>query len=131
MFNMDIFTLSALSIVIAELLTLPISYNIAKILAECEDTPVHVFDENIKKDRLRYTKNTQSSTFALLAIVFNVLYFVSIYSSDVGNFYYSPTIGISVLCNLLFLLFTKQHTRLTRRLLKLKAVFGHLLTTHL
>jgi hypothetical protein len=103
---MDIFTLSALSIVIAELITLPISYNIAKILAECEDTPVHVFDENIKKDRLRYTKNTQSSTFALLAIVFNVLYFVSIYSSDVGNFYYSPTIGISVLCNLLFLLFT-------------------------
>lgn len=61
---------------------------------------------DIKKDRLRYTKNTQSSTFALIAIVFNVLYFVSIYSSDVGNFYYTKTIGFSVLCNLLFLLFT-------------------------
>ena len=61
---------------------------------------------DIKKDRLRYTKNTKSSTFALLAIVFNVFYFVSIYSSDVGNFYYSKTIGFSVICNLLFLLFT-------------------------
>lgn len=64
----------------------------------------HTID--IKKDRLRYTKNTKSSTFALIAIVFNVLYFVSIYSSDVGNYYYSKTIGASVICNLLFLLFT-------------------------
>ena len=61
---------------------------------------------DIKKDRLLYTKNTQSSTFALIAILFNVFYFVSIYSSDVGNFYYTKTIGFSVLCNLLFLLFT-------------------------
>ena len=61
---------------------------------------------DIKKDRLRYTKNTTASSLAILAIVFNVLYFVSIYSSDVGNFYYTNRIGASVICNLLFLLFT-------------------------
>lgn len=104
MLNMDIFTLSAIAIIITELIALPISFKIAKILAESE--PDIVFDERIEKDRLRYTKNTQSSSLALIAIVFNVLYFVSIYSSDVGNFYYSSTIGASVLCNLLFLLFT-------------------------
>jgi hypothetical protein len=64
----------------------------------------HTID--IKKDRLRYTKNTKSSTFALIAILSNVFYFVSLYSSDVGNFYYNKTIGASVICNLLFLLFT-------------------------
>ena len=57
-----------------------------------------------KKDRMRFTKNTFSSTLCYLAILFNVFYFVSIYSSDVGN-YYSYTIGLSVVYNLLFLLF--------------------------
>ena len=62
---------------------------------------------DIKKDRLRYTKNTTSATLAYLAILFNVFYFVSIYNSDVGNFYYDKlTSGLSVICNLLFLLFT-------------------------
>lgn len=58
-----------------------------------------------KKDRMRFTKNTFSSTLCYLAILFNVFYFVSIYSSDVGNYYYSYTIGLSVVYNLLFLLF--------------------------
>ncbi len=58
----------------------------------------------IKKDRLRFTKNKLSSGLALLAIVFNALYFVSIYSSDVGSYYYSWTIGVSVLYNLVFML---------------------------
>ena len=61
---------------------------------------------DIKKDRLRYTKNTFSATFCYFAILFNVFYFVSIYSKDIGNYYYSITIGISVICNLLFLLAT-------------------------
>lgn len=61
---------------------------------------------DIKKDRLRYTKNSTSATLAYLAILFNVFYFVSIYNKDVGNYYYSITIGASVICNLLFLLFT-------------------------
>ena len=60
----------------------------------------------IKRDRMRYTKNTASSNLAYLAILFNVLYFVSIYSVDKGNFYYSIIIGISVVYNLLFLLTT-------------------------
>ena len=59
---------------------------------------------DIKKDRLRYIKNSASSMQAYTAILFNVLYFVSIYNKDVGNFYYTKTIGFSVICNLLFLL---------------------------
>ena len=59
---------------------------------------------DFKKDRLRYTKNTDSATQAYVAIIFNVLYFVSIYSKDVGNFYYNNTMGFSVISNLLFLL---------------------------
>lgn len=61
-------------------------------------------DAIIKKDRLRFTKNKLSSNLALLAIVFNAFYFVSIYKSDVGNYYYTIMIGISVLYNLLFML---------------------------
>lgn len=60
--------------------------------------------KDIKKDRLRYTKNTLSANMAYIAILFNVFYFVSIYQVDIGNYYYNITIGISILCNLLFLL---------------------------
>ncbi len=60
----------------------------------------------IKKDRMKYTKNKFSSNFALLSIIFNVFYFVNIYKSDVGNYYYSILIGASVIYNLLFMLFT-------------------------
>ncbi len=58
----------------------------------------------IKKDRLRFTKNKLSANLTLLAIVFNAFYFVSIYKSDVGSYYYSLMIGISVVYNLLFML---------------------------
>lgn len=60
--------------------------------------------ELIKKDRLRYSKNKLSSNLTLLAIVFNALYFVSIYKSDVGSYYYTFLIGISIIYNLLFML---------------------------
>ena len=60
--------------------------------------------KQIRLDRMRYTKNTRSSRLALLAIVFDVLYFVSIYSSDVGSWYYSLLIGASIVYNLLFML---------------------------
>jgi hypothetical protein len=59
---------------------------------------------DVKKDRLRYTKNKLSSTLAILAIVFDALYFISIYSSDVGKYYYTYIIGASIVYNLLFLL---------------------------
>lgn len=58
----------------------------------------------IKLDRLRYTKDKASSNLILLAIVLDCLYFVSIYQSDVGSYYYNWVIGASVVYNLLFLL---------------------------
>ena len=61
-------------------------------------------DAFVKKDRLRFTKNKLSANLALLAIVFNALYFVSIYKSDVGSYYYNYIIGISVVYNLLYML---------------------------
>ncbi|MBP3400053.1 MAG: hypothetical protein J6K75_09870 [Erysipelotrichaceae bacterium] len=59
---------------------------------------------DIKKDRLRYINNKTSANLMYVAILFNVLYFVNIYQTDVNNYYYSITIGCSVLCNLMFLL---------------------------
>ena len=61
-------------------------------------------DLYIKRDRMRYTKDSLSSGLVLLAIVFDVLYFVSIYQTDVGTYYYTWLIGASVIYNLLFLL---------------------------
>jgi hypothetical protein len=60
---------------------------------------------DVKSDRMRFTKNTISATLSYLAILFNAIYFVSIYSSDVKNYYYNMEIGISVVYNLLFMLF--------------------------
>lgn len=58
----------------------------------------------IETDRLRYTKNTASSRLAILAILFDVFFFVSIYKSDVGSYYYNILIGASILYNLIFML---------------------------
>lgn len=60
--------------------------------------------QTIKKDRMRYTKDSFSSVLVILAIVFDCLYFVSIYQSDVGTYYYSWVIGVSIVYNLIFLL---------------------------
>lgn len=58
----------------------------------------------VKRDRLRFTKNKLSANLTLLAIVFDALYFVNIYQSDVGTYYYRLIIGISIVYNLLFML---------------------------
>ena len=58
----------------------------------------------IQRDRMIYIKNKTSANLAILAIVFDVLYFISIYKSDVGNWYYNILIGASIIYNLLFLL---------------------------
>lgn len=58
----------------------------------------------IKRDRLRFTKNKMSANLILLAIVFNALYFVSIYRTDVGSYYYKIFIGASIVYNLVFML---------------------------
>ena len=46
-------------------------------------------EKTTRLDRMRYTKNTFSSNFALLAILFDVFFFISLYESDVGTFYYN------------------------------------------
>lgn len=59
---------------------------------------------NLKKDRMRYTKDSFSSNMVLLGIVLNALYFVSIYQTDVGSYYYTWVIGASIIYNLIFML---------------------------
>ena len=61
-------------------------------------------DQNIRLDRMRYTKKTLASGLALLAILFDVFFFISIYESNVGSWYYNILIGASILYNLIFLL---------------------------
>ena len=60
--------------------------------------------KQIEMDRMRFTKNKSSANLVLLAIVLDVLYFVSLYKSDVGNYYYNILIGASIIYNLIFLL---------------------------
>jgi len=58
----------------------------------------------IQRDRLRYIKNTASSSLCYIAILFDVFFFVSICKSDVGTYYYNYLIGIVIVYNLIFLL---------------------------
>lgn len=61
-------------------------------------------ERTIQRDRMRFIKNTQSANLALVGIFFNVLYFVSIYQSDVGSYYYNILVGGSIVYNLVFML---------------------------
>ncbi len=61
-------------------------------------------ERSVSRDRLRFIKNTASSRLCYLAILFNVLYFISICKSDVGTYYYNIMIGAVILYNLAFLL---------------------------
>lgn len=61
-------------------------------------------ERTIQRDRMRFIKNSLSSNLAILGILANVFYFVSIYKSDVGTYYYSYIIGISIVYNLVFML---------------------------
>ncbi|MBR1797976.1 MAG: hypothetical protein IJ757_08225 [Clostridiales bacterium] len=58
----------------------------------------------IRRDRMRYENNKLSSNLAIIAIVFNCFFFISIYGSNVGNFYYTLMMGASIVYNLLFML---------------------------
>ena len=60
-------------------------------------------EQAIRLDRMRFTKNTASSRLAILAIVFDVLYFVCVYKINM-NYYYSLIMGASILYNLIFML---------------------------
>ena len=61
-------------------------------------------DREVQLDRMQYVKNTASSRLCYLAILLDVLYFISIYKSDVGSWYYQILTGASVVYNLLFML---------------------------
>ncbi len=61
-------------------------------------------ERTIQRDRMRFINNTQSSNLCYLGILFNVFYFVSIYKSDVGTYYYNILIGASIVYNLIFML---------------------------
>ena len=61
-------------------------------------------DEMVKMDRMLYTKNTSSSNYILLAILADVFYFVSLYKMDVGSYFYTWKIGVSIIYNLIFML---------------------------
>ena len=63
-------------------------------------------ERSIRTDRMKYTKNTDSSRLCYLAIALNVLFFVNIYESDRGTWYYQWLTGVSIIYNLLFMLFT-------------------------
>ena len=60
-------------------------------------------EQTIRLDRMRFTKNTTSSRLTLLAIVFDVLYFVGLYRINV-DYYYNLLMGASILYNLVFML---------------------------
>lgn len=60
--------------------------------------------EKIKLDRMRYVKDSTPSNLAILAVVFDILYFVLIYKIN-NEYFYTFTIGLSVIVNLLFMLF--------------------------
>lgn len=61
-------------------------------------------ENQITLDRMRYSKNSSSARLVLLAILFDVIFFVSIYKSDADTFYYTSMIGVSVIYNLIFML---------------------------
>ena len=61
-------------------------------------------DRAIQRDRMRFIKNSLSANLALLGILFNVIYFISICKSDVGTWYYTILIGASIVYNLVFML---------------------------
>lgn len=61
-------------------------------------------DKQIRLDRMRFIKNKLPANLAILGILFDVFYFVSIYQSDVRDYYYSIVIGASILYNLVFML---------------------------
>lgn len=61
-------------------------------------------ERTIQRDRMRFIKNSLSSNLAILGILFDVFYFVSIYKSDVDTYYYNILIGASIVYNLVFML---------------------------
>ena len=81
--------------------------------------------KQIQLDRMRFTKNTLGSRLVYLAILFNVFYFVSVYESDIGTWYYQALIGISIVYNLVFMLVSFLSSEGVKNY---KTGYGYLLT---
>ena len=60
--------------------------------------------EKIKLDRMRYVTDKVPSGLALAAVALDVLYFVLIYKIN-NDYFYNFTMGISIVTNLLIMLF--------------------------
>ena len=58
----------------------------------------------IQRDRMRFVKNTMCANLCYIGLLFDVFYFVLLYRSDVGTYYYTIQIGASIVYNLLFML---------------------------
>ena len=58
----------------------------------------------IQRDRMRFVKNSLCANLCYHAILLDIFYFVLLYRSDVGSYYYTIQIGASIVYNLLFLL---------------------------
>ncbi len=61
-------------------------------------------DRKIELDRMRFEKNKTSTNLTYLAILADVFFFICIYQSDVGTWYYNIMIGASIIYNLIFML---------------------------
>ena len=61
-------------------------------------------DKLIQRDRMRFVKNSMCANLCYLGLLFDVFYFVLLYRSDVGTYFYTIQIGASIVYNLLFLL---------------------------
>lgn len=59
----------------------------------------------LKKDRMRYEPNAISSQLALLGVIANVVFFISLYGIN-SDFMYDALIAISIVYNLAFMLVT-------------------------
>ena len=64
-----------------------------------------LLEKETSKEKMKYKRDNMSFAFAIFGLIFNVLYFFAFYKNN-GNFYYGWMMGISVLYNLLFMLFT-------------------------
>lgn len=61
-------------------------------------------EQFVRRDRMRFINNSQSASLCYLGILLDVFFFVSIYKSDVGTYYYNILIGASIVYNLCFML---------------------------
>lgn len=57
----------------------------------------------ISIDKKKYRNDSLSYALSLLGLLFNALYFITLYKNN-NNFYYSYLMGISIIYNLLFML---------------------------